>query len=74
MKAFTPSTKRRDAMKNTVTSTTKPQSHKGRDQLVSWVLEDIKALWDAEGFGSDEAVSEPLYARLTAAIQLLQSK
>jgi hypothetical protein len=46
-------------------------SSAGRDQVVLGVLEDIKALWDAEGFGSDEAISEPLYARLQAAIQIL---
>jgi hypothetical protein len=43
----------------------------GKDQLVCWVLEDIKALWDKEGFGSDESVSEQLYARLNAAIRIL---
>jgi hypothetical protein len=44
----------------------------GERQLVGWVLEDIKAIWDDAGFGEDEAVSEPLYARLEAAIRLCQ--
>jgi hypothetical protein len=32
------------------------------------VLRDVKALWDAQGFGDDDAVSEPLYHRLAGAI------
>lgn len=46
----------------------------GQDMLIGYILEDIKALWDREGFGSDESVSEPLYARLNAAIALLQKR
>ena len=41
-------------------------------QLFGWLLDDIKTIWDREGFGSDESESEPLYARLVAAIQVCQ--
>jgi hypothetical protein len=43
----------------------------GTQELICHVLKDIKALWDQEGFGTDEDVSEPLYARLQAAIHAL---
>jgi hypothetical protein len=50
------------------------QAIQGNNELVKYVLDDIKALWDREGFGSNEADSEPLYARLTAAIRLLDKE
>jgi hypothetical protein len=43
----------------------------GTEDLIRYVLEDIKYIWDQEGFGTDERVMEPLYARLQAAIRTL---
>lgn len=44
------------------------------EQQDALVMKDIKGLWDAEGFGSDDAVSEPLYNRLGAAIEQLENR
>ena len=41
--------------------------------LMLALLTDIKSLWDGEGFGSDDAIPEPLHARLDAAIQMLST-
>lgn len=45
--------------------------HCARAPLGLDILQDIKALWDVEGFGSDDAVSEPLYARLSKAVEYM---
>ena len=37
-------------------------------EAVLRLLVDIKRLWDAEGFGSNDQISEPLYNRLNSAI------
>ena len=38
------------------------------------LLTDINDLWNREGFGSDENVSEPLKTRLEKAIRELRGK
>ncbi len=36
------------------------------------LLENIKLVWDEQGFGDDDAVSEPIYDELTKAIEGLR--
>ncbi len=36
------------------------------------LLENIKLVWDEQGFGDDDAVSEPIYNELTRAIESLR--
>lgn len=43
----------------------------GKDQLLLWLLLDIKNLWDREGFGIAGTETE-LYARMQAGIKLLE--
>lgn len=47
------------------------KAFRDRDLLVLMLLQDIRVVWDAEGFGSDKTASELMYARLKAAIEQL---